>query len=257
MLSEAQVGQFQRDGFLLGEKLLDERRIELLRSEVERVIADRDKPVPQPVLLRVMDGEQVWQIVNIWQVSEPFRELIFDPRITTAIAQMTGARELRVWQDQIVYKPVTTGGINHWHQDSPVWPMITLMDLASAWIALDDADESNGCMSMVPGSHRWGNAMDFLNDVRPISAMPNSYKNHPVTVSLRPVPRGHVHFHHSMMWHGSHANTSGRPRRGVALHYITERTRFVECGDNVMKRLITVKDGEQLVGDAFPVVWSR
>jgi len=35
---------------------------------------------------------------------------------------------------------------------------------------------------------------------------------------LRPVAKGEVHYHHSLTWHGSHQNTSMRPRRAVAIH---------------------------------------
>lgn len=39
-----------------------------------------------------------------------------------------------------------------WHQDAPYWPIVAPMTEVTAWVALDDADEDNGCMSMVPGS---------------------------------------------------------------------------------------------------------
>ena len=67
---------------------------------------------------------------------------------------MTGADDLMVWHDQIQYKPPGYGGVTSWHQDAPLWPIIRPMTPVSAWIALDDAEEENGCMWMVPGSHR-------------------------------------------------------------------------------------------------------
>jgi ectoine hydroxylase-related dioxygenase (phytanoyl-CoA dioxygenase family) len=36
-----------------------------------------------------------------------------------------------------------------------------------------------------------------------------------------PVRKGEVSFHHSMTWHGSHENRSDRPRRAIALHFMT------------------------------------
>ena len=57
------------------------------------------------------------------------------------------------------------------------------------------------------------------------------------------------------MWHGSRANPSDRPRRAIALHYITQDCRYVSKGDHPMKPFVKVGEGEKLVGDRFPQVW--
>ena len=57
------------------------------------------------------DSQPVWQIVNMWEASEPFRALIAHPTITEEIAQLTGATVLRIWHDQIQYKPAAVGGV--------------------------------------------------------------------------------------------------------------------------------------------------
>jgi ectoine hydroxylase-related dioxygenase (phytanoyl-CoA dioxygenase family) len=76
-------------------------------------------------------------------------------------------------------------------------------------------------------------------------------------VKTCPVGKGEVHFHHGLTWHGSPANKSGRPRRAVALHYMTEQTRYKASGDHLMKKFVTVQDGAKLEGPAFPLVYGR
>jgi len=71
------------------------------------------------------------------------------------------------------------------------------------------------------------------------------------------VKRGEVHYHHAMTWHGSPSNKSGRPRRAIALHFMTEETHYVASGDHVMKPLVEVADGQKMEGLHFPLVWSR
>lgn len=261
MLTQEQVQQFHENGYLNGGKVLDDDEVEVLRAEIMRVIEERDRTdIPQPVLVRNLsrdDHSPVWQIVNIWQASEPFRRLIYHPQITRAVAQLTGARELRIWHDQIQYKPPQIGGVNMWHQDAPYWPIIQPMTEVTAWVALDDVDENNGCMSMVPGSHLWGNNIDFLHSLENYDAMPAEFNGHPVRVIRCPVKKGEVHFHHALTWHGSHANRSGRPRRAIALHYMTGETRYVASGEHVMKQFVTVADGEILQGEHFPLVYSE
>src|SRR5207248_1136185 len=124
----------------------------------------------------------------------------------------------------IQYKPAAIGGVNMWHQDSPYWPILTPKDVQlTAWVALDDADAENGCMSMVPGSHRWGDRISALHALKDFNAMPELFEGKKLEVRLCPVEKGAVHFHHPLTWHGSQANTSGRPRRAIALHFMTER----------------------------------
>jgi ectoine hydroxylase-related dioxygenase (phytanoyl-CoA dioxygenase family) len=224
-----------------------------------RVIEQRDGSRPQPVLLRNLSGSDanpVWQIVNIWQASLPFAQLVANKSIAREIGQLTHARQLRLFHDQIQYKPAGRGGINMWHQDAPYWPILTGGMQVTAWIALDDADESNGCMKMIPGSQHWGNQIEFLESLKSFEAMPREFHGHPINMKTCPVPAGHVHYHHALTWHGSPANTSDRPRRAIALHFMNEQTLYRRAGEHPMKRFVDVPDGAAIGGDAFPLVWS-
>ena len=225
-----------------------------------RVIDERERTdIPQPVVVRNLSRAEdapVWQIVNIWQASTPYHALISHPKITKGIVQLTSATQLRIWHDQIQYKPPEIGGVNMWHQDAPYWPIIAPMTEVTAWVALDDADETNGCMSMIPGSHQWGNQIDFLHTLDNYEDMPATFDGHELNIVRCPVRKGEVHFHHALTWHGSHANTSGRPRRAIAFHYMTQETRYVASGEHLMKQFVEVNDGELMAGEAFPVVYK-
>ena len=259
MLTQPQIDQFRAKGFLNAGPVLSMDAVQTLRDEVMRTIEQRaDANVKQPVSCRNLSpraDEPIWQIVDIWISSPPFKELLFHPRITQGLAQLTDARELRIWHDQIQYKPPQKGGVNMWHQDAPLWPIIAPMTEVTAWVALDDADESNGCMSMVPGSHLWGDNIDFLRALESYDAMPSQFGAQAVAVERCPVRAGEVHYHHALTWHGSHANTSGRPRRAIALHYMTQDTRYVASGDHIMKPYVTVQDNDILQGEYFPKVY--
>ncbi|CAN5484920.1 hypothetical protein BH09PLA1_BH09PLA1_05460 [soil metagenome] len=263
MLTTEQAAAFERDGFVLGSKVLDVAELESLRDEVSRVIDQRDQQdEPQPVLLRNLGSESapVWQIVNIWQASEAFHRLALNRTIAAEVAQLTDAHELRIWHDQIQYKPAGKGGANHWHQDSPYWPPLKPKDQqVTAWVALDDADAQNGCMSMVAGSHRWGDAIKDVEQLPKFDAarMPREWNGRELIVHLCPVRAGFVHYHHALTWHGSQANSSNRPRRAIALHYMTDKTVLDAAGDHPMKPFIRVRDGEKIEGEAFPVVWKK
>lgn len=261
MLTAEQVQRFKSDGFLLGPQVLSEDEVAELQEETLRVIADRDDAAkPQPLLCHNMTGDPdraVWQIVDIFQASPAFRRLVHHRTIAEEIAQLTDGEEIRLWHDQIQYKPAATGGPNHWHQDSPYWPPLTPKDQqVTAWVALDDVDEENGCMRMVPGSQEWGIHIRWLEALPSFDAMPAEFGGSPVAVRSCPVRRGQVHYHHALTWHGSGANGSGRPRRAIALHYMTDRTRYASGEKpHVKTPLISVEPGAPISGSPFPQVW--
>ena len=259
MLTGEQVERFKHQGFVDGGDLLDLTRVDALCDELDRVIEQREDPaVRQPVLLRNLSRNQempIWQIVNIWEASEPFRRLLGDSKVTSAIQQLTEAKALKVWHDQVQYKPAHTGGELAWHQDAPLWPILRPMTQVSAWIALDDVDLENGCMRMVPGSHKWGDRMETIRHMVGIEGLPETFEGHEVKAVACPVKRGHVHYHHALTWHASGANTSDRPRRAIAIHYMTDETRYVAAGEHVMKPFVEVEDGDVVEGKSFPRVW--
>jgi phytanoyl-CoA hydroxylase len=194
MLNAEQLESFQRDGFVLGEVVLQDAEVEELRAELARVIEDRDRAEqPQPVRIVNLSRDEanpVWQVVNIWQASPEYRCHVAQGRIVEEVAQLTGATELRVWHDQIQYKPAGHGGVNHWHQDAPLWPPIRPMTQVTAWVALDDTDLVNGCMKMVPGSHHWGDQIALLHSLEPSLELPAEFAGHPVEVKERLVRKG-------------------------------------------------------------------
>lgn len=255
MLDQSQIQTFRRKGFVLGGPLLDVSTLIELRSELQRIGAGGDPSKNnQPVLNRDIGQEKqpVQQIVNIWQASQPFHQLVSRSDIAADVALLTEAEELRVWHDQIQYKPPTTGGTTSWHQDAPAWPVLSPDIQVSAWIALDDADESNGCLWMVPGSHTWGVAPTFTGSD---GNLVDRYEGREVLSEPCPVPAGYVHYHHCLTWHASFPNRSDLPRRAVAIHYMPETTTYLSSGEHPMKMFITVLDGEKLEGEVFPVVF--
>lgn len=264
--TDRQLTAYQRDGYLDGGPLLTEAEIEELRTELDRVIAGREHPVgPQPVHIQNIsrDGEQaVWQVVDISRASDAFNRLLHHPRLVSMFRQLAGpdASVLRLWHDQIQYKPAGHGGVNWWHQDAPYWPVLAPQDsLLTAWIALDEVSLDNGCMSMVPGSHRWGDTINHLHACGERSrdfwrSLGDEFTDTPVRIVPRPVKLGAVHFHHALTWHGSHENRSQRPRRAIAIHAMTARTVYQPRGPHIMGQFITAKPGEAITDAAFPLL---
>src|SRR5690625_2122788 len=173
MLSKEKINEFNKYGFVKGEVILNDEEVKVLRKELDLVLDG--KSVKKPVLNRnlihdegsefetkMVKSDTVVQILNMWMVSDAFFQHAGNKKICEDIAQLTNNNTIRIWHDQVQYKPPRIGGPGNWHQDHPAWPIIQPADLVSAWVALDDATIENGCMWMVPKSHKWGDHQQYL-----------------------------------------------------------------------------------------------
>ncbi len=268
-MTDAQIQEFDEKGYIKGDVVLSEEEVEVLREELDLVM--NGKSVKKPVLNRNLLGdteygmnmtksETVVQIVNIWMASEAFFNHACNKRICEEVSQLCRTDTLRIWYDQIQYKPPITGGPTHWHQDHPLWPIIQPADLVSAWVALDDATIENGCMWMVPGSHKWGNHQRYLAGDEKFMPYHKKPELLPPEAKIEAVPfeikKGQVGYHHCLTWHGSPHNRSERKRRAIAVHYMPGHTRYEPIGNHPMERFVKVNPGEILAGDEFPTVYS-
>jgi phytanoyl-CoA hydroxylase len=264
MLTAKQVDFFHENGYLNDNiRFLTDEQVEALRERLAAVMEGRS--AAQPEALRNLRGgdlnsdQVVVQIVNIWEADDLFRAHLCHPEITAAVAQLLHTDVVRVWHDQIQYKPPIVGTSTDWHQDHPAWPILEPADLISCWVALDDATLDNGCMRMVPGSHKWGahrglgSGEGFAPRYDPDQLPPGAV----VEAVPCEVKAGYGMFHHCLTWHGSPPNPTPRPRRAIAVHYMPGHTRYVPKGRHLIDHRVDVEPGEILQGRFFPTVWEK
>jgi len=165
------------------------------------------------------------KIDNAWWADADLASLATDTRLGAIAAALLNTESVRLWQDQLLYKPPggpteTTIG---WHQDWASWDTVASHDaFVTAWVAFDDVDDENGAMQMIPASHQWGlvpGASNFFGTDRDaqLDALRDRVPDKPASVVLS---AGQVSFHHPLTFHGSGPNTSNRMRRSLAIHFV-------------------------------------
>ena len=216
MLTLDQVQQFESAGYLRCGQLLDQHQIEFLRGEYDREIeraqrdgyvtdlasVDRDLSGAAPQMLQVYGVS----MLNIW-----FRRLAhFDPLVD--IVQSLIGPDIQLLHVHLLYKPARHGSVVHWHHDN-MFHQCSPPRMLTAWLPLDDVDDSNGAMRFLPGSHRCFTAPDLDGDLEE-SQLDTTRAE---LVALR---AGEVNVHHCRAVHASGPNASARPRRAVILRYL-------------------------------------
>ena len=148
------------------------------------------------------------------------RRIVLDSRLRLLIGQFLGKPPMLV-VDQIFMKPPRFGSAKPYHQDNAYFLCHPDDEVITAWIALDDVDESNGCLRYIEGSHREPILQHLEIPAEPYNKSPAPDQIDLDREALAPVKKGGVVFHHSKTLHTSHRNESHRWRRAYATHWAT------------------------------------
>lgn len=168
---------FERDGYVLLADALSAEQVAAVNDEAVRLcrgefgeIMDRDpdpasaaesdilpRPaVPLEELEGLSDGDVLRRFLCIHQphkISPVAREVVVEPRIVEVLTRVIGAN-IKSMQSMLFIKSEGKPG-QPWHQDEYFIPTRD-RSLTAVWIALDDATVENGCLWVLPGSHRRG-----------------------------------------------------------------------------------------------------
>lgn len=152
-LSQEQLQQFDRDGYLFFPSLFSQPEIDVLNREVPSLYAQR-----RPENVREKTGDVVRTNFAAHLYSAPFARLARHPRMVEPIKQLF-AEDVYMHQFKINGKAAFDGDVWQWHQDYGTWknddwmPEPRAMNVA---IFLDEVNEFNGPLMFIPGSHKLG-----------------------------------------------------------------------------------------------------
>jgi ectoine hydroxylase-related dioxygenase (phytanoyl-CoA dioxygenase family) len=130
------------------------------------------------------------------------------------VAALIGS-DVRYHSSKLNMKVADGGSPVEWHQDFAFQPH-TNDDLCVCGIAIDDADEENGCLLVAPGSHRGPILEHHDADGQFVGAADPSLV--PASVPV-PLKAGAMSVHHTRLLHASGPNRSGRQRRLLLIQY--------------------------------------
>ena len=142
------------------------------------------------------------------------------PRMTAILDQLVGPGA-RLIQDMALMKPPHRGAEKPWHQDNAYFDWTPLDGVIGVWIALDPATVENGCMQIVPGSHRAGPAPHYhARDCQLVDEASRAAR-----AEVVPLGPGGALFFSALLHHGTPPNRSPDRRRALQFHYAAARCR--------------------------------
>jgi len=207
-LSDADVDRYRQDGILFPVDVMPPseaqgmlRRLEADEQALGGRLAGRNNQKPH--------------LLHPWM-----DQLVRHPAILDAVEDVLGPN-LFCWGSQFFAKDAGDPAYVSWHQDGTYWGLSS-PDVVTAWVALTPSLPENGCMRVVPGTHKRQvphedtfAESNLLSRGQEIAVEVDNAKA--VDVVLQP---GQMSLHHVLIFHGSEQNRSNIRRVGFAIRYV-------------------------------------
>jgi len=216
LLNPDQVAGYQRDGFVFPVPVLDPAQVAQLRGELEAWEQARGAAIDFP------EKSKSYLLFG-WA-----DRLVHHARILDAVEDLIGP-DILVYHSTLFLKEAQSPAFVRWHQDSTYFYLKPHAHV-TAWVALSDASELAGCMTVLAGSHRWG---AFTHDDQPgpdnmiRRGQGISDRFDDTTGTPMPLRAGEMSLHHTDLVHASGANRHTDRRIGYAISYVPAHVRPV------------------------------
>jgi len=209
LLTEAQIAQFHRDGFVPPLRVVSEERARHMRAQLEAFEAERGGPLKGSVRFK---SHLLFKWLN---------DLVREPTILDAVEDLIGP-DILVWSTDWWIKEAHSPSFVSWHQDSQYWGLDTTR-LVTAWIALSPSTVASGCMRVLPGSQS-GPDLPHRETFHDDNLLTRGQEiveeiDEAKTVNLE-VQTGEAALFAFRIAHASHPNASDDRRIGMAIRYI-------------------------------------
>jgi hypothetical protein len=245
-LSDEQVRFFVDNGFLAAEGLISPEEIEELKRDTV-FMARGGYPCEAwpPPTADLTEDEVMSTILCIHRphyISPVMEHYARHPKICGALSQIVAAHlpywdgSVKCMHSMLYIKPPKFQG-RSWHQDEVYIPTRD-RSLTGAWIALDDATQENGCLWVIPGSHRAGYLYpeEPTTDLDEYDFADQAYGFDDSTQIPVEVKAGTLVFFNGYLLHSSLKNRSNDYRRVLVNHYMNAYSLLpwsVEAGERV------------------------
>ncbi|HCK12134.1 MAG TPA: hypothetical protein DHW45_19845 [Candidatus Latescibacteria bacterium] len=222
LLTNEKRASFESEGYLVFDGLLPEERVAhycaIFKELVERGAGLTEPQPPHWTLEFDLSGDPIPGVVHkiqgICLVDPRVLDLASEPLILDRVTDLVG-EDVDVFGTKFFPKMPHGGTSTHWHQDNHYFGTDT-DQIVSCAIYLEAADVENGCLRIVPGSHRSGVATHEKD--------PSGHGNHTQVEESEAVDvvcsAGTVVLFSANLLHGACDNHSDRSSYRTAWHYM-------------------------------------
>jgi len=235
VLSAAQWKQFERDGYLVLGQVASDVEMAALGRRMDEIMLGRVRYEGMYFQLDSESGDYgdvpsgggwvkstlSYRKIEVLEKDPLFLAYLQHP-VFREIARRVYGENVAIYRAMFMNKPARRGTILPYHQDGGTQWSLSINPLITVWTALDDSTVENGCVQIIPGSHKLGLLSERGHTITPEQEA--AYCQDEQSVFLE-APAGTAILLHNWLLHRSGVNTIDRPRRAFSVCYMDAATR--------------------------------
>ncbi|MBW7452955.1 phytanoyl-CoA dioxygenase family protein [Paenibacillus sepulcri] len=237
-LSKEQVDYYQENGYLLHNKqLFSPEKMRTLTEIFEEQLAQKGSKLSDELDTPHFRDERLLDYL----LSDEVLDLV-EPIIGPNIG---------LWSSHFICKDPVVGRPTPWHEDSTYWKgrLSSFDKIITVWLAIDRSWKENGCMRVIPGTHRNG-----FSEYEDIDAAKNLFATQIKNVDESEavyfeLEQGECSLHDSRIIHGAEANKSPYRRCGYTMRYFSTEAKVVPEKNPGFK--VWLARGKNIAGSKF------
>ncbi|XP_044737746.1 phytanoyl-CoA dioxygenase, peroxisomal-like [Chrysoperla carnea] len=267
ILSREQRDFYEENGFLVFRKLVDDDLLERCRQHFVDLCEGRYPKGPMTLMKDVSlrntgaKGEYLYNKVQDIAFDPVFEQYILYPKILDIVECFTGPNIAAV-HTMLINKPPDSGketSQHPLHQDLHYFPFRPADRIVASWTAMEPVTVDNGCLFVLPGSHR----EPLQRHEYPDAAVNKGYHgirgyDHRPKVNLL-MDKGDTVFFHPQLIHGSGVNVTTNFRKAISCHYAASDCYFIDVHgttqENIAKEVEGIAESKFGLNIDFNTIW--
>jgi phytanoyl-CoA hydroxylase len=227
--SEHEIHRFYSNGYLVVPQLIPVDYIETMKQITQRDLLahqgeieyEADVQYPgSPPSLHAAGGKTARRLRQAISRDPVFMRLILEPFLLNRIKQLLGPHIVMPLQHHncIMTKQPQFSSDTGWHQDTRYWSFQS-GELINIWIALGSENSHNGCLQLLPGTHRETAAADRLDQALFLRTDLAENQTLLKTAQTAELQAGDALFFHARCFHAATRNFSSETKRSVVFTF--------------------------------------
>lgn len=154
-LNNIELDEYEKNGFIVFPNIFSQDEISEMINEIDFMVSNSDLIQNEEFILEPQSKE-LRTIFNQHLFSSLFEKISKDPRVLEKVQQILGG-DVYIHHSRINVKPAYKGKSFPWHSDFETWHSedgLPNCRCLSAWIMLNDNNEYNGPLYIIPKSHK-------------------------------------------------------------------------------------------------------
>jgi phytanoyl-CoA hydroxylase len=224
MLTKDQIESYRERGYLGVEGVFTAAEVAELSSVTDEFV-EKSRQVTEHTEIFDLEPDHTAEVPKLRRLKSPashhpvYEKALKNDKVLDIVSQLVGTEGVRYNGHKLNIKGADFGSPVEWHQDWAFYPH-TNDDLLAVGICIDEMTEENGCLMVMPGSHR-GPVLDHHQDGHFVGAVTDPAFDDSAAEKVE-LPAGGISIHHVRALHGSLPNRSSKARRLLLFQYASD-----------------------------------